>query len=374
VQTNKKDGIYGKITPAWISDQTVVEPVILSTRLRLARNLDHFPFPHLASDTVLGQIAKLVESTVSDRRARSLRSLTPVNVSMLTEAHKAALVDSHLVSLLHVLSGAHRIALVDQKHTVSIMVNEEDHIRIQVILPGLMPIEAWHEADKIDDALTQRLAIAYHKTYGYLTASLANAGTGMRISVMAHLPALAFLEKLSATWQAARALSTTVRGLYGEGGELHGDVYQVSNSTTIGQTEKQIVGRMRAVALFLQTEEESARHIIRSVRMDDLREQVEDSQSRLKTADALTASEAMSMVSMLRLGEMLGLNTHVSHRMFCELLTSMRGSIESIANKTDRARDVFYEDTRRPALLRNRLRQEKSMEGRPAQKTASREN
>jgi protein arginine kinase len=220
--------------------------------------------------------------------------------------------------------------------------------------------DAWHEANRLDDVLSRNLPIAFNQAYGYLTASLANAGTGMRISVMVHLPGLAFLEKLASTWQAARALSTTVRGLYGEGGEHHGDVYQVSNSTSIGQTEKQIVGRMKAVAMFLQTEEESARHTIRTVRMDDVRDQIGESLNKLKNASALTASDAMALLSTLRMGEMLGVKSHVSHRMFCEMLASMRGSIGSIANKKDRARDVFYEDTRRPAILRNRLRQEKA--------------
>jgi protein arginine kinase len=240
------------------------------------------------------------------------------------------------------------------------MVNEEDHIRIQAILPGLMPDSAWDEADRLDDALSQRLPIAYDRAYGYLTASLANTGTGMRISVMAHLPGIAFLERLSATWQAARALGTTIRGLYGEGGEQDGDVFQVSNSTTVGLTEKQILGRLKAVASFLQTEEESARFTLRRYRMNDVKYLVDEAEYKLKHATALSASEAMSLLSTLRMGEMLGLNTGVSHRMFCEMLASMRGSTGFIANKTDRARDVFYEDTRRPAILRNRLRQERA--------------
>jgi protein arginine kinase len=349
--------------PAWISDSNVVEPVILSTRLRLARNLENFPFPHLADEGTLREIARRIEVSIQDKPSPSLRSLTSVNVWSLSDTQKAALVDSHLVSLMHVVSGPHRVALVDQNHTVSIMINEEDHIRIQAILPGLMPESAFSEADRLDDALSERLPVAYHQSYGYLTASLANAGTGMRISVMAHLPGLAFLERLSATWQAVRALGTTVRGIYGEGGELHGDVFQLSNSTSIGMQEKQIVGRMKAVATFLQTEEESARDIIRKVRMSDVGNQVDEALARLKHAHALTAFEAMAIVSTLRMGEMLGITTNVSHRMFCELLTSMQGSIGLIANKKNRARDVFYEDNRRPALVRTRLRRQRSADG-----------
>jgi protein arginine kinase len=360
VHSNKKDDGHAKISPAWISDPAVDEPVILSTRLRLARNLAHYPFPHLADDPTLKEIAALVASTVDDPNALSLRSLRPVNVSDLNDAQKASLVDSHLVSMLHVLSGRHRVALVDEKHTVSIMINEEDHIRIQAILPGLMPESALEEADRLDDALTRRLPIAYDPSYGYLTASLANTGTGMRISVMVHVPAIAFLEKLSVTWQAARALGTTVRGLYGEGGEQDGDVFQISNSTTVGLTERQMVGRMKAVASFLQTEEESARYTMRRYRMPDVENAVAAAEYSLKNAAALSAKEAMSLLSTLRMGEMLGIKTHVSHRMFCEMLASMRGSIGFIANKKDRARDVFYEDTRRPAILRNRLRLERA--------------
>ena len=328
------------ITPAWISDPVMDDPVILSTRLRLARNLDHYPFPHIASDTVLREVTLAVGLATQDRRVKSFRSLRSVDISGSSDADKAALVDSHLVSLLHVTSGQHRVALIDEKHTVSIMINEEDHIRIQAILPGLMPDTAWQDADRLDDALSQRLPIAYHNVYG--------------------LPALVLDDQITQIIKAVNKIGLAVRGLYGEGGEQHGDVYQFSNSTSVGQTERQILGRLKSVAMFLESEEESARHVIRSVRMNDVLSMADLAQERLKHATALTAADAMSLLSTLRLAEMLGIKTYVSHRMFCEMLASMRGSIGSIANKKNRARDVFYEDTRRPALLRNRLRQERA--------------
>jgi protein arginine kinase len=334
--------------------------VILSTRVRVARNLDHFPFPHHANPFELEAVADLVSSIVNRSKTNALKSFRSFNVSSLSDTEKAALVDSHLVSLLHATSGPHRIALVDEQHSNSILINEEDHIRIQTILPGLMPDSAWREAERIEDALAHQLHPAYHPKYGYLTASLANTGTGMRVSFMAHVPALAFLERLNKTWFASEGLGSSVRGLYGEGGAGHGDVYQVSNASAIGTTENGIVGRMTAVALHLQTEEIFSRHVVKTNMSHDVQRLVDEQLAKLENAAALTVEEAMKMLSALRLGELIGIKTSVSHRMFCEMVVGMQGSIGSIAVKKNRARDVFYEDTRRPALLRNRLRRENS--------------
>ena len=300
------------------------------------------------------------------RRNSPLRSLRVVDVSTLSDTDKAGLVDAHLISLAHALGGRHRFALVDDRHTVSVLVNEEDHIRIQAIHPGLQTDAAWQQADQLDDALSASLPIAYHPHYGYLTASLANVGTGLRLSVMVHMPASAFLERLEATWRAVEALGATVRGLYGEGANSAGDVYQVSNSVFLGLTERQISGRMMAVATFLQAEENAARDVVARVRLDDLTERVQETERQIQTVDRLTAEEAMVAVSALRLGELMGMRTHVSHAFFCRFIASLRGSIGQIASVKNRARDVFYEDTRRPASLRNKLREERALSTPPS--------
>jgi protein arginine kinase len=354
-----------EIRPAWISDTTEPDPVVLSTRVRLARNLSKRPFPHLASPGQLEEIATTIMTVVSEAAAESVSSIwcPPIEVSHLQDADKAILVDSHLVSLAHVIGGPHRIALIDQEHAASILVNEEDHLRIQTILPGLVPDRAWREADTIDDSLAARLPIAFHATFGYLTSSLANAGTGLRISVMLHLPALAFLERHHKALHAARELYSTIRGPYGEDGASYGHVYQISNSSSLGNPEKGIIGRLATSAMFLQNEENTARLMIQRVNQKDIETIVRKELSALESASALSAEAAMQIVSNLRLAQIVGIETHVSHRMFCEMITSLRGSFGVIARKKDRARDIFFEDTKRPAIIRNRLRHEIAKSG-----------
>lgn len=334
--------------------------IVLSTRARVARNLADVPFAHRASQTDLQGVAARIRGVLKQTRDEPLAGLHAVDVSALDEARKAALVDSHLISIPHALAGKHRLALVDHKRTVSVLVNEEDHIRIQVILPGLQTEEAWKSANRLDDCLASRLPFAYHEQYGYLTASLANCGTGLRVSLMVHLPALALLGKLPATWQGAEALGSIVRGIYGEGADPAGNVYQISNKSSLGLTERQIVGRIQAVATYLLAEERAARELFAGRRRDEAVEAVERAQNELKTAERLSISDGMAILSTLRLGFLLGCDTHVTAPVFNQLTASLRAGAGLLARADLRARDVFYEDTRRPAVFRNRIRQEKA--------------
>lgn len=348
--------------PAWAQAASFAPEtdIVLSTRARIARNLADVPFPHRAAESDLQDVAARIRSVINQTADKHLSALRTVDVSALHEAKKAALVDSHLVSIPHALAGKHRLALVDNEHTVSVLVNEEDHIRIQVVLPGLQAEEAWRSANTLDDSLASRLPFAYHEQYGYLTASLANCGTGLRLSLMVHLPALALLGRLPATWQGVEALGSIVRGLYGEGAEPAGNVYQISNGSSLGLTERQIVGRIQAVATYFLAEERAAREVFAIRRREEAAEAVERARNDLKNAERLSISEGMAILSTLRLGYLLGYETHVTAPVFNQLTASLRAGVGLLARADLRARDVFYEDTRRPAVFRNRIRQEKA--------------
>ncbi|HEX5324509.1 MAG TPA: hypothetical protein VFW40_12030 [Capsulimonadaceae bacterium] len=344
--------------PAWAQKKSAGSDIVLSTRARLARNLADSPFPHRASDDALRETAARIRSALKEPTSDALRTLRAVDVSQLDETRKAALLDAHLISVPHALAGKHRLALVDERHTVSVLVNEEDHIRVQVILPGLQAEEAWQSANKIDNALASHLPFAYHEQYGYLTASLANCGTGLRVSLMVHLPALGLLGRLPATWLGAEALGSIVRGLYGEGAEPVGNVYQISNAVSLGLTERQIVGRIQAVATYLLAEERAARDVFIRQRHEEATDAVLSAQESLQKADRLAVSEGMALLSTLRLGYLLGYETYVTAPVFNQLTASLHAGVGLLAQSDQRARDVFYEDVRRPALFRNRIRQE----------------
>ncbi len=340
--------------PAWVGETGWDADVVLSTRARLARNLAALPFPGHASDDELRAVARQV-LPVARHREKGQPSLRAVEVGKLAETERAALVDSHLISPQHAAAGPHRWALVDDRHTISVMVNEEDHLRLQAILPGLQLESAWRVADKLDDQFGGQLGYARHPRYGYLTASLGNCGTGLRLSVMVHLPGLAMAGKLEEKLVAARTLGASVRGLYGEASGAVGDVYQISNAVSIGLSERQISARLAAVTTFLSTDEQATRELLWRRERSQIEAQVTDAHARLKAAERLSAPEAMAILSVLRMGGLMGTSTGVTTQVFNELLAGMRIGAQYVAG--EKGQYTFYEETRRPALIRNKIRQ-----------------
>lgn len=340
--------------PAWVSETSWDADVVLSTRARLARNLAALPFPGHATPDDFKAVAKQV-LPVARHREKGHASLRAVEVAKLPEAEKAALVDSHLISPQHAAAGPHRWALVDDRHTISVMVNEEDHLRLQAILPGLQLESAWRVADRLDDQFGAHLEYAKHPRYGYLTASLSNCGTGLRLSVMVHLPGLALAGKLEEKLGAARTLGASVRGLYGEASGAVGDVYQISNAVSIGLSERQISARLAAVTTFLSTDEQATRELLWRRERSRIEAQIADAQARLKASERLSAQEAMAILSLLRLGGLMELPTGVTTQVFNELLAGMRIGAQYVSG--EKAQYTFYEETRRPALIRNKIRE-----------------
>lgn len=342
--------------PAWVGVSGWEADVVLSTRARLARNLAGSPFPVRANavelDRVAAQVLKAVET-----REKGAPALRAVEIAKLSAADKATLVDSHLISVQHAMAGQARWALVDDKHTVSVMVNEEDHLRIQAILPGLQLDAAWQIADRLDNRLAERLEYAYDPTYGFLTSSLSNCGTGLRLSVMLHLPGLALSGKFDQSLGAARTLGVAVRGLYGEASSTVGDVYQVSNAVSTGIAERSIVARLAAVTTYLLTDEQAARELLDRRNRSDIEAKVAEATAQLKASERLSAADAMAILSLLRLGDHLSMPTGVTSRVFTELLASMRIGVQYVSGH--KAHSTFYEETRRPALIRNKIRQQK---------------
>jgi protein arginine kinase len=339
--------------PVWATETGWESDVILSTRARLARNLTGIPFPGRSAEADLRAVAKQI-LTVAKRRDKGHVSLRPVDIGKLADADKAALVDSHLISVPHAMAGPHRWALVDDKHTISVMVNEEDHLRLQAILPGLQLDAAWRIADQMDDQFGGHLDYAFDPHYGYLTSSLSNCGTGLRISVMAHLPGLALSGKLENALEAARTLGAAVRGPYGEGSIAAGDVYQISNAVSTGKSERQLLTRLAATATLLLTDEQAARELLWRDGRSYIGGKVAEAQAKLKTAERLSAGDSMAILSLLRLGAQFDLPTGVSNRVFNELLSSLRLGAQFVSG--EKAQYTFYEETRRPALIRNKIR------------------
>lgn len=340
--------------PAWAGETGWDADVVLSTRARLARNLTGHSFPGRAAEADLKAVAKQALAVIR-RRDKGQVSLRAVEIGKLNADAKAALVDSHLISVPHAQSGPHRWALVDDRHTISVMVNEEDHLRLQAILPGLQLEAAWRVADQMDDQFGAHLDYAFDARWGYLTSSLSNCGTGLRLSVMAHLPGLALSGKLEGALEAARTLGSAVRGPYGEGSDAAGDVYQISNAVSTGKSERALLTRLAATAALLVTDEQAARELLWREERSLIEDKVAEANARLKQAERLSTAESMAILSLLRLGALLGFPTGVTNRAFNELLSSLRMGAQFVAG--EKAHYTFYEETRRPALIRNKIRE-----------------
>ncbi len=291
----------------WLRGTGPDADVVVSTRVRLARNLAQFPFSGRATHHQKAEI----EAKVKDAVAKA--ELDPhkpeyVSVASLAPLDRQFLVERQLISreLANVLEGPRGVAF-DPRESVSIMVNEEDHLRLQVMRSGLALDEAWAEIDKVDDALEARLAYAFHDQFGYLTACPTNVGTGMRASVMLHLPALGITRQIEKVFKALQKINLVVRGLYGEGSRASGDLYQISNQVTLGRSEQRVLTEIREVIAMILQYERQARQVLLRERKQAEQDRVARAIGTLGSATMITSEETMELLSAVRLGIHLNL-------------------------------------------------------------------
>jgi|SRR5690242_9487147 len=274
--------------------------IVMSSRVRLARNLKGFPFPGWAKkpDRVkaLEVVRPAVESLpqMANAFSESMDNLNPLD--------KQILVERHLISREHAAKSAGSGLVLTQDETLCVMINEEDHLRMQALRPGLQLRSAWLALDQVDSALEKRLDYAFSGDLGYLTACPTNIGTGIRVSAMLHLPALVLSEQINQIIQAVNKLGLAVRGLYGEGTEALGNVFQVSNQMTLGEAETDIVERLNKVLTQLIEHEENARGSLLEKKPKMVFNQIGRAYGTLANAHSISSKETMNLLSMLRLG------------------------------------------------------------------------
>ncbi len=345
--------VYGSIEPpAWVATEGPARDVVLSTRARLARNVEGIPFPSRARDADLRRAADALFDAIHEFGGR-FGKLRVIRTGHLSEFDRLALVDARMASREHVNGGGYRAVVLNDAGTLSLMINEEDHLRIQCILPGFQPMAALGMAREVDGFLGKKIGYARADNYGYLTASLANVGTGLRLSALLHLAGLGMLGEVTGALGAAAELGISVRGLLGEGTGAFGDLYQVSNETTIGFSDTEIASRVRAAAKHLVAREKDARRALANDQRQDLIYAVETAWNRLMEARALSGRAAMTCLSVLRLGSGLGVVSDFSSRDFNELLVSMQ--LRMSASGGCRGTGSLSEDRKRAKLIRARL-------------------
>ncbi|HHW57171.1 MAG TPA: protein arginine kinase [Clostridia bacterium] len=281
--------------------------VVLSSRIRLARNIKDIPFPTIMTEDQGRRVIELVKKAILGSNTILSTQFLEEDMKKLTPIDRQSLVEKHLISpdlSQNVKTG---YALIKDDNTVSIMVNEEDHLRIQCILEGLRLKESWDTADKIDDLIEETIDYAYDEKLGYLTACPTNVGTGIRASVMVHLPALTITGQISNLLNSVSKIGMAVRGIYGEGTQALGDIYQISNQVTLGQSEKEIIENIEGVARQVIFSERKARENLYKKQKVQIEDRVGRAFGILSHAKVMSTKEYMTLMSDVRLGIVLGI-------------------------------------------------------------------
>ena len=285
----------------WLRGSGPRSEIVISSRIRLARNVAGLTFLSRCTRTQRAESEQRVRQAIID--SKLAERVLYVNLEKSPELDRQLLVERHLISKPHAAAEGARGVAITEDETVSIMVNEEDHLRIQVLRSGLQLEEAWEQISEIDDALESRLEFAFNPKFGYLTACPTNVGTGIRVSVMLHLPALKLTGEIEKVFRAAKDMRLAVRGLYGEGTEATGDFYQVSNQTTLGKDEHEIIDEFRNVVIpKIIDYETQARKMLREDRLPALDDKVFRALGQLRSARLLSSEEVLFMLSHLRMG------------------------------------------------------------------------
>lgn len=289
----------------WLRGTGPESDIVISSRIRLARNLPDFPFIRRCTADDRLSIQRMVRSRLDEIDDWS--NVSCVDVDRISEIDRQLLVERQLISRELADSEGARTVAIDPEEQFSIMVNEEDHLRIQVMNSGLDLWNAWEKINSLDDKIESRMTYAFDPDYGYLTACPTNVGTGLRVSVMLHLPALVITRQIEKVFRGLQKISVTVRGLYGEGSQFMGDFYQVSNQITLGHTEQALVEQVAEIVPSLIEYERRARDFLVQQSQQDLHDEVSRAFGILCTAKKISSEETMHYLSKVRMGINLGL-------------------------------------------------------------------
>lgn len=308
----------------WMSSGAQDGDIVLASRIRLARNLEGIPFPQRANGEQLCRVVSQLKDSLNDLNCGKESAYLFIDLENIPLLERLVLVEKHIISPDHAREAANRALVVKQDTTVSIMVNEEDHLRIQCLMPGLNLVHAFTNANQVDDIIENKHTLAFNEDLGYLTSCPTNLGTGLRASVMVHLPALVLTGQINRIINAVIQLGLTVRGLYGEGTEAVGNIFQISNQLTLGFTEQEIIDNLYSVAKQVVDHERSARGGLYADTTDMLADRVWRSYGTLKYARSISSQEALSLLSDVRMGYELGIIKEEPNCNFNELMVATR--------------------------------------------------
>jgi protein arginine kinase len=340
----------------WLKGSGPESDIVMSSRIRLARNLAEFPFVRRCNDFDRANI----EATVRERLIEDgeFGDFTFIDVAQLDNLDRQLLVERQLISReLADAEGARAVA-IDEPEKISLMINEEDHLRLQVMKSGLDLAKAWEQINEVDDRVELHLNYAFHPDLGYLTACPTNVGTGMRVSVMVHLPALVIAGQIDKVFNSLQKINLTVRGLYGEGSQAMGDFYQISNQVTLGKSEESLVEHVGSIVPTVISYERKAREVLVKDGNHDLFDQVSRAYGTLQNAQQISSEETMHLLSKVRMGINLGLigdlEIPVINKLFIQTqpahLQKLRGGQTDSAHRNRERASYLHRHLNRPRL------------------------
>ena len=338
-------------TGEWLKGTGPHSDIVMSSRIRLARNLAKRPFPNKAKKKELLEIISSSEEVM--RGIDYFKNALFLKIHELDNIDKQFLIERHLMSHEHAANPEGKALVVSLEEILSIMINEEDHLRIQVMRSGFNLNETWNIIDTIDNALSEKLDFAYAVNWGYLTACPTNTGTAMRGSVMLHLPALVMTKQINKVLAAIAKLSFASRGFYGEGTQASGNFYQISNQVSLGHTEQEVIQNIVGLIRQVIEQEEQARQALLLQNKTMLEDKIFRSFAVLKSAHIISSQETVELLSMVRLGVDLQIVKDVDRKAINDLFIMIQPAhLQKIEGKK---LTTTERDTKRAAVIRQKL-------------------
>ncbi|MBY0121887.1 protein arginine kinase [Bacillus sp. S/N-304-OC-R1] len=355
------DRFMNQAISSWMSAEGPDSDIILSSRIRLARNIKQYKFPTLFTNEEAQSIIRVMNERLTDSSLTKLKKLELLLMDELQPLQKRVLMEKHLISPHLAENSSHGACILSENEELSIMINEEDHIRIQCLFPGFQLSEALDMANKVDDWIEEKADYAYDENVGFLTSCPTNVGTGLRASVMVHLPGLILTQQMNRIIPAINQLGLVVRGIYGEGSEALGNIFQVSNQITLGKSEKDIVEDLKSVVGQLISQERSAREALAKTSNIQLEDRVFRSYGILSNCRIIESKEAARCLSDVRLGIDMNYIKNISKNILNELMIlTQPGFLQQYAGGPLRP---YERDIRRASLIRERMKMENEETG-----------
>lgn len=335
----------------WLQNSGPCSDIVISSRARLARNLESYKFPLSADNEEKEEILSVIVSAL--KRTADGKNLHVIDLDDVSKLDRRFLVERHLISKEQEEDDGKRAVVISSDEAIALMINEEDHLRLQSLRSGLQLESAFAILNSLDDELSDLLQFAYDDELGYLTSCPTNVGTGLRASVMLHLPALAITRHLEKAFRAISKLNLAVRGLYGEGTEAHGDFYQISNQITIGRSEEDILGDLRVVIDQVVEYEKSARSNLVSKEPVKVEDKIWRSLGVLRSARIISSEEVMRHLSAVRLGMQIGIIKDVDAKIINEIFIFAQPA--HLQKMSGRELEPVERDVLRASFIREKL-------------------